>query len=290
MSAYLGRFAPSPTGPLHAGSIVAALACALDAQIHEGRWLLRIEDLDPPREVPGAADQIIETLRTLGFIWHGDIMYQSQRHSAYAQAVEQLRPHWYPCICSRKDLAALHLRRTQDGEWIYPGTCALRVRPNDDPQRQHSLRLRMPARVVQFTDRMAGPQAEHLVDECGDIVIKRADGYWAYHLAVVVDDIAAGVTHVVRGADLLHSTPRQLYLYELLGARMPSYLHVPIVKNTAGEKLSKQTLAAAIDHTQPLPALLSAAQHLGFNIEARTLKQFWTLAPRYWAQYLGELN
>ncbi|MFN8916146.1 MAG: tRNA glutamyl-Q(34) synthetase GluQRS [Burkholderiales bacterium] len=290
MPAYLGRFAPSPTGQLHQGSLVAALACALDASVHQGRWLLRIEDIDPPREQPGAATRIIQTLRTLGFQWHGEIVYQSLRHAQYQAAFERLSPLCYPCICSRKDIAARQPRRTADGENIYPGTCAAGITtPAAGVVKHPAWRLRLPEHVISFTDRWAGIQQENLAHECGDIVLKRADGLWAYHLAVVVDDIDAGVTHIVRGADLLHSTPRQLFLYECLKAAAPEYLHVPLVTHESGQKLSKQNQAAALDIHQGLSELEQAARHLGLVIEADSLRQFWRKAPAAWERRLKSL-
>jgi glutamyl-Q tRNA(Asp) synthetase len=290
MSSYLGRFAPSPTGLLHLGSLVAALACALDALVHEGRWLLRIEDIDPPREQPGAAVEIIQTLKALGFQWHGEVVYQSQRHALYEAAFKRLNAVLYPCVCSRNDIAKQCPRRTPDGETIYPGTCATGITPqHHNTRRSPAWRLRLPNRVVTFTDRWFGQQQENLAHDCGDIVLKRADGFWAYHLAVVVDDIEAGVTHVVRGADLLRSTPRQLFLYECLQKKVPSHLHVPIVTNEAGSKLSKQTRAAAVNPHRGLAELELAAHHLGLGLQTHSLAQFWRKAPAAWEQRIKNL-
>jgi glutamyl-Q tRNA(Asp) synthetase len=290
MPAYLGRFAPSPTGLLHQGSLVAALACALDALVHQGHWLLRIEDIDPPREQAGAALRIIQTLQALGFQWHGEIVYQSQRQSYYEGAFKRLSPLLYPCICSRQAIAMRQPRRTRDGESIYPGTCTVSITaPPMASTKNPAWRLRLPDRVVSFTDRWAGSQQENLALECGDIVLKRADGLWAYHLAVVVDDIEAGVTHVVRGADLLHSTPRQLFLYECLKATAPNYLHVPLVTHETGQKLSKQNLAPALNVQQGLSELEQAARHLGLVIESASMTQFWLRAPIAWERRLRSL-
>ena len=256
LNIYIGRFAPSPTGPLHFGSLVTALASYLDALIHDGRWLLRIEDLDPPREVPGAAQHMIQTLHALGFRWHGEVVYQSQRSAAYQTALEQLTQQnlLYRCTCSRREVAQQAKRLNADGEPVYSGHCAagLGTPKSADAQKRHSLRLRMPNKTLSFNDRWLGLQQENPALESGDTVMKRADGYWAYHLAVVVDDIAAGVTHIVRGDDLLHATARQMAVYEALGAPCPIYLHLPVVRNAQGEKLSKQTRAPAVDSAAPL--------------------------------------
>ena len=290
MRSYLGRFAPSPTGLLHQGSLVAALACALDALVHQGRWLLRIEDIDKPREQPGAATRIIQTLRALGFEWHGEIVYQSQHQARYQAALERLSPMLYPCICSRKQIAERQPRRTADGENIYPGTCATGITTRTaEMLKNPAWRLRLPERVISFTDRWAGLLQENLARECGDIVLKRADGLWAYHLAVVVDDIDAGVTHIVRGADLLHSTPRQLFLYECLKATAPIYMHVPLVTHETGQKLSKQNLAPAVKLDQGLSELQQAASHLGLRLQTDSLTQFWRVAPLAWEQRLRRL-
>ncbi len=290
MPAYLGRFAPSPTGLLHQGSLVAALACALDALVHQGQWLLRIEDIDPLREQPGAATRIIQTLRVLGFEWHGEIVYQSQRQAHYEAAFKRLHSLLYPCLCSRQAIAARQPRRTRDGESIYPGTCTAGITaPPVASGKNAAWRLRLPDRVVGFTDRWAGSQQENLALECGDIVLKRADGLWAYQLAVVVDDIEASVTHVVRGADLLHSTPRQLFLYHCLKATAPNYLHVPLVTDETGQKLSKQNRAPALNLQQGLSELERAARHLGLVIGSDSLTQFWRKAPAAWEHRLRSL-
>ena len=236
---YVGRFAPSPTGALHFGSLIAALASWLDARRAGGRWLVRMEDLDQPRVMPAAADAILRQLETFGLEWDGAVVYQSARHGLYRDAIESLKAHCYPCACTRKELedSALAI----DGSRIYPGTCraglvpgkaarAVRVRTNDEP--------------VRFTDRVQGEVAQSLERDIGDFVVRRADGLFAYQLAVVVDDAAQAVTDVVRGADLLDSTTRQIHLQRLLGYATPRYLHLPVATNVEGEKLSKQTQAA----------------------------------------------
>ena len=258
---YIGRFAPSPTGPLHFGSLVAAVGSYLDAKHHQGKWLVRIEDLDTPRTLKGAADDILRTLEAFGLNWDETVRYQSQRTAAYEEALQKLQQNGavYPCACSRKEIAdsALHGIEGQ----LYPGTCrhgvpagregrAWRVR-TDHPSR-HSRAggndgMLSDAGIIQFDDALQGPITQHLENEIGDFVIKRADGLFAYQLAVVVDDAFQGITHVVRGSDLLSSTPRQIYLQQLLELTTPAYMHFPVAVNTQGEKLSKQTLAAPVD-------------------------------------------
>jgi glutamyl-Q tRNA(Asp) synthetase len=251
-----GRFAPSPTGPLHMGSLVAALASWLDARAAGGRWLVRIEDLDRPRCVPGAADEILRCLERLGLAWDGEILYQSRRTEAYRAALEKLRVQTYWCGCTRREIADSSLGLASDGAHIYPGTC--RAAP---PRVPRALRVRTSGEEIRFEDRVQGPQRQVLERDVGDFVLYRADGLFAYQLAVVVDDAAQGVTDVVRGADLLDSTPRQIYLQRLLGLPTPSYLHVPVAVNEAGEKLSKQTGAAAVEAA--MQSLRAALRFLG---------------------------
>lgn len=240
----IGRFAPSPTGPLHFGSLVAALATWLDARAAGGRWLVRIEDLDRPRCMPGAADEILRTLEQLGLWWDGEVVYQSTRQNLYRAALDRLQAHTYWCNCTRREIADSSLGLASDGAHIYPGTCrTLGARDG------RSLRLRTMDEEIRFIDRVQGGQSQVLGRDVGDFVLYRADGMYAYQLAVVVDDAAQGVTAVVRGADLLDSTPRQIYLQRLLGVPTPRYLHVPAAVNAAGEKLSKQTGAAPIAAT-----------------------------------------
>jgi glutamyl-Q tRNA(Asp) synthetase len=246
---YVGRFAPSPTGPLHAGSLVAALASWLDARAHGGRWLVRMEDVDGPRTVPGAAEAITDLLHAYGLVPDGEVMVQSTRGAAYARALERLQAggHVYPCACTRREIAdsVANLREHAYGrELVYPGTCRAGMPPGRSPR---AWRVRVPDQTVAFDDACAGPQRQNLAREVGDFVVRRADGQWAYQLAVVVDDAEQGVTHVVRGADLLDSTARQMYLCRLLGYQVPRYLHVPVVMTSAGEKLSKQTRAPALE-------------------------------------------
>ena len=240
---YAGRFAPSPTGPLHFGSLVAALASWLDARAARGRWLVRIEDLDRPRTQPGAAQDILRTLDRLGLTWDGDVVFQSERKAVYEKALQRLKGHTYWCACSRREIADSALGLAADGAQIYPGTCRGGIAPEKTPR---ALRIRVERETIGFTDRVQGWQQQVLECDVGDFVLYRADGQYAYQLAVVVDDAEQGITDVVRGADLLDSTPRQIYLQRLLGYATPRYLHVPAAVNAAGEKLSKQTGAQPI--------------------------------------------
>ncbi len=260
---YVGRFAPSPTGPLHAGSIVAALASWLDARAHGGRWLLRIDDLDTQRCNPAHTRTILAQLDALHLRPDGEVAYQQPRNAAYARAFAQLAAagQTFGCACSRKTLAEAGAHVGASGELVYPGTC----RDGTAGREARAWRARVGQAVVQFTDRAAGPQLEHLAQTCGDFVLKRADGPWSYHLACVVDDAAAGVTDVVRGADLLAVTPRQIWLAQQLGLPEPRYLHVPVVLAADGQKLSKQTGAAAVDTQDPAATLRLAAHHLGLG-------------------------
>ena len=260
MTAYRGRFAPSPTGPLHFGSLVAAVASFCEARRHGGQWLLRMEDLDGPRTVPGAAADILRTLEQLGFAWDGDVMVQSLRGAAYADALEKLRTtgRVFACACTRKEIADSTLNA--DGERIYPGTCRHGLAPGREAR---ALRLRVDEEIIGFDDAVQGPVRQDLARVIGDFVLRRADGIHAYQLAVVVDDAAQGITKVVRGADLLDSTPRQILIQRLLNHPTPAYAHVPVAVNDAGEKLSKQTLAPAIDAGKGAKVLVQALRFLG---------------------------
>ena len=243
---YIGRFAPSPTGLLHIGSLLTALASYADARAHGGRWLVRMEDLDPPREMAGAADDILRTLEAFGFEWDGGVAYQSRRYDLYHEALGRLKAKGlvYPCDCSRKDWQAV-ARAGADG-FVYNGCCA-----GLDPQRAlhktPAWRVRVPDEIIGFDDAVVGHYAQNLAHDIGDFVLLRADGFWAYQLAVVADDAAQGITHIVRGQDLLVSTPRQLWLQRALDAPEPHYAHLPLLVNGAGQKWSKQTLAPALD-------------------------------------------
>jgi len=256
---YRGRFAPSPTGPLHFGSLTAAVGSYLEARFHNGEWLLRMEDLDTPRTVAGAADDILRTLEACGLYWDETIVYQSRRTTAYEDALCELQRIGavYPCACTRREIAdsALH---GIDGP-VYPGTCRNGL-PEDREGR--TWRVRTNNEAIEFDDALQGHQLQHLESEIGDFVVKRADGLFAYQLAVVVDDAFQNITHVVRGADLLASTPRQIYLQHLLGLTSPHYMHLPVAINAAGEKLSKQTLAAPVDRNKPSATLWHALTFL----------------------------
>jgi glutamyl-Q tRNA(Asp) synthetase len=285
---YIGRFAPSPTGPLHAGSLVAALASYLDARANYGRWLIRIEDIDKARTVAGAAEDIIQTLAAFGMHSDGEILWQSTRHIRYSTAFDKLGSAVYACACSRKEIADSRVTLAADGAVIYPGTCRNGLAPGRTPR---AWRVRVPAAtdphaLIQFDDRWQGLITENLAEHVGDFVLKRADGFWAYQLAVVVDDAEQGVTDIVRGADLLESTARQIYLQRLLGFNTLRYLHVPAVVNDRGEKLSKQTGAQPLDVKNPINALMKAAEHLGLTLihTPSSVDEFWSLAIPAWGQ------
>lgn len=254
---YRGRFAPSPTGPLHFGSLVAALASYLDAKHHNGTWLVRIEDLDTPRCVPGATKDILNSLDALGLHSDVPILYQSLRTDAYQAAFERLAEHLYPCACTRREIADSAMIRGD--ELIYPGTCRGGLPPSRELR---SWRVRVDRHFIEFTDRILGEFKQDMRQEAGDFIVKRADGLYAYQLAVVVDDEAQGVNAIVRGADLLNSTPRQIYLQHMLGFPTPSYMHIPVAVNANGEKLSKQTRAAAVQTDNPTATLYNALQFL----------------------------
>ena len=252
---YRGRFAPSPTGPLHFGSLVAAVASWLDARASNGQWLVRVEDVDTSRSVPGAADDILRTLEAFGLTWDGEVTWQSRRTALYEGHLERLRAsgHTYRCRCTRKEIADSGLMGLEGA--IYPGTCRGLGLP---PGPGLAERMSAPAQPVTFLDRAIGTVAQDVAKDIGDFVVKRRDGLHAYQLAVVVDDALQGVTDVVRGADLLWSTPRQILLQRALGLATPRYRHFPVVTNAAGEKLSKQTGAEPID-AREAPALLNEA-------------------------------
>ena len=270
-----GRFAPSPTGPLHAGSLVAALASWLDARARGGRWLVRIEDVDTPRCVAGAAETILGQLARCRLVADEPPVWQSRRGDLYAGALSRLvgAGEAYLCACTRADiaraLAASGTAHRRHEEWVYPGTC----RPERGGlagRTGRSVRLRLAdAETIAWTDRRLGPQVQDVAREVGDFVLHRADGLWAYQLAVVVDDGAQGISHVVRGEDLADNTPRQIALQRRLGLPTPRYLHTPLVCSADGEKLSKQTGAAPVDLSHPLAALRDAGKVLDIACEAR---------------------
>jgi glutamyl-Q tRNA(Asp) synthetase len=278
---YRGRFAPTPSGPLHFGSLVAALASYLDARAQEGEWLLRIEDLDPPRVLAGASTGILRTLAAYGFDWDGGVVYQSRRGEAYQDALERLieSGRVYACACSRKRIAE-QAGQGVDGP-VYPGTCRGKA-PIDGA----TLRFRVPDRRVVFQDALLGRVACDVTRECGDFLVKRGDGVFSYQLAVVVDDAEQGISHVVRGADLLTSTPRQIALQQALGYFTPTYLHLPVVLDAQGFKLSKQTLAEPLDDADPLPALRLAGRFLGLPEMGHVGKSgdWLAMAVRFWPE------
>lgn len=277
---YVGRFAPSPTGRLHRGSLAAALASRLDAHAHGGRWLVRIEDIDPPRDVPGAGEDILKTLGRLGMPSDGPVLWQHDRLEAYREAFERLRAQGlvYGCACSRKEIRARALELGLP-EGCYPGTC--RMGTHGRPVR--AWRFRLPSGVVRFRDRWCGSYAQDVEHEVGDFILKRADGLWAYQLAVVADDGFEGVTDIVRGADLLDNTPRQILLAQALGLPVPRYMHIPLVLNDEGEKLSKQRGAAPIDDADLLGELERAFVHLGFpKLGADSIAAFHRAALPLW--------
>ncbi|HEY6094670.1 MAG TPA: tRNA glutamyl-Q(34) synthetase GluQRS [Gallionellaceae bacterium] len=315
-SKYRGRFAPSPTGPLHFGSLVTAVGSFLDARAQQGQWLVRMEDLDTPRCVPGAADDILRTLECFGLHWDETVLYQSQRNVAYREALHTLQQSGmaYPCGCTRREIAdsALHGIEGQ----IYPGTCrhglppgrearAWRVRTDHLPSplvgegsRVRGMREPSPpspqpspnqgerAGNIEFEDALQGRISQDLEAEIGDFVVLRADGLFAYQLAVVVDDDFQNISHVVRGADLLTSTARQIWLQRLLGYPQPHYMHLPIAVNADGEKLSKQTLAAPVDAANPAPTLLRVLNFLCQNppqaLESNSVKEILDWAITHW--------
>lgn len=285
---YIGRFAPSPSGPLHAGSLVAALASWLDARAHAGRWLLRIEDVDKPRAVPGADRIIMQQLQALGLHWEGEVLWQSQRDAVYQAAFDQLAAAGlvYGCGCTRREIADSASRGPAgvDGERPYPGTCRHGLAAGREAR---AWRLRVPEGIETFEDRWLGPQSQDVATAVGDFALRRADGLWAYQLAVVVDDAAQGVTDIVRGADLLGSTARQQVLARLLQVPAPRVMHVPLVIDPqSGLKLSKQNHAPALDTAaDPLVALTQAWRDLGFApLEARDGADFLARATAVWAR------
>ena len=284
---YVGRFAPSPTGPLHAGSLVAALASWLDARAHGGRWLVRIEDVDQPRCVVGADRQILRQLAECGLAPDEEPVWQSACSALYQAALDGLvsAGHAYPCGCSRKDieqaLAAQGLPRARHGELVYPGTC----RTGLHGRVPRAWRLRVEPGVVRWNDRRLGPQQQDVEREVGDFVLLRADGLWAYQLAVVVDDARQGITQVVRGEDLTDNTARQIRLQQVLRLPTPGYLHTPLVLGPNGEKLSKQNGAQPLDTSEPLAALTRAAAVLGLAEHGGTVADALTAWQRQWRDF-----
>ena len=287
---YVGRFAPSPTGPLHAGSLVAALASWLDARAHAGQWLVRIEDVDTPRCIPGVDQIIVAQLQDCGLHADAAPLWQSQRSARYQQALERLIAQGlaYPCRCSRRDIEREMIRRGQplarNTELIYPGTCRATSTQHDDSAETASawrLRTDLNPALIHWHDRRLGPQQQDVADAVGDFVLKRADGCFSYQLAVVVDDAAQGISDVVRGQDLADNTARQILLQRALGLATPRYLHTPLLLGANGEKLSKQNGAQAINTSDPLAALNGAAAVLGLPAQSSSVPealQAWVVA------------
>lgn len=281
-----GRFAPSPTGPLHFGSLVAAVGSCLDARAQGGSWLVRMEDVDTPRNVPGAADDILRTLEAFGFEWDGSVLFQSARLDAYAAALERLKRDGlaYGCACSRKEIADSATHSAIDGGLAYPGTCRGGLPAG---RTVRAWRLRVDGEEIAFADRLQGRVAQRLEHDVGDFVLLRADGLFAYQLAVTVDDEFQGISSVVRGADLLASTPRQIWLQRCLGYATPDYAHLPVAANAAGEKLSKQTRAAPLQTDRAAAELVRALRFLGQPVPAdlahATVGDVWAWARANWA-------
>jgi glutamyl-Q tRNA(Asp) synthetase len=273
---YRGRFAPSPTGPLHFGSLVAAIGSYLDARHHQGEWLLRVEDIDPPREIAGATDDILRTLERLRLTWDGPVVYQSKRTHLYEEALETLQQHdyLYDCGCTRKEMA---------DSATYPGTCRNGLAAGRRPR---AVRVRVANAAITLQDRLQGSLRQQLQTDAGDFIVRRADKLIAYQLAVVVDDADQGITHVVRGSDLLESTPRQIYLQQLLQLPTPSYLHLPVAIDANNAKLSKQTFAQPISVDDSRQAVLDALRFLHQPLpdapQDASLEQLWQWATEHW--------
>jgi len=280
---YRGRFAPSPTGPLHFGSLVAAAGSYLDAKARGGEWLVRVEDVDTPRNVPGAARDILRALEGCGMEWDGPVVSQSTRADAYRAALHELRGRGlaYPCACSRREIADSAVAGIEG--FVYPGTCRAGIPAG---RTARAVRIATQGVAIAFDDLLLGHVVQNLETEIGDFILYRTDRVFAYQLAVVVDDAEQGITHVVRGADLLDSTPRQIYLQQLLHLPTPRHLHLPVALNALGEKLSKQTRAKPIDQRRPLPALVAALELLGQapprDLAAGSVGDFWAWALENW--------
>jgi len=274
--AYRGRFAPSPTGELHLGTLLAAVGSYLQARTQNGEWLMRIEDVDITRRVEGASDALLRALEGFGFEWDGEEVYQSHRNELYEEALTTLsqKDLIYPCTCSRKQLA---------NETVYAGHCRHRHLPLNE---EHALRIRVEDRSINFNDHIVGQYQQQLASECGDFVIKRKDGLFAYMLAVVVDDAEQGVTEIVRGVDLLDATPRQIYLQQQLGFAQLGYLHLPLLVDEQDHKLGKSTGAAALDLKHPVPSLHSTLKLLGQQppeeLASDNLNSLWQWALEHW--------
>jgi glutamyl-Q tRNA(Asp) synthetase len=292
MENYRGRFAPSPTGPLHFGSLAAAVGSYLEARSRGGDWLVRMEDLDRPREVQGAADNILRALEALGFEWDEPVLYQSRRDFAYGEALARLKRAGaaFPCACTRKEIAdsvsafaAGPKSAGEPQESVYPGTCRNGLPPGREGR---AVRARVDDAVIAFDDALQGRIEQNLAREVGDFVVRRADGLYAYQLAVVVDDAEQEISDVVRGADLLASTPRQIHLQRLLGLSTPRYMHLPVAVDDKGEKLGKQTSAAPVDAARGGQALMQALAFLGneppAELRGASADEVWQWALEHW--------
>jgi glutamyl-Q tRNA(Asp) synthetase len=275
---YRGRFAPSPTGSVHFGTLLAAVGSYLQAKKNKGEWLIRMEDVDITRKVDGSDTEILHTLEAFGFEWHGEIVYQSQRTQYYQDALVQLQAQSliFPCICSRNQLS----KTNSD---VYPGTCRHRRLPEKD---EHALRLLVDHSNIEFNDAVMGWQSEKLAQQCGDFVIKRRDGLFAYQLAVVVDDALQNITEIVRGADLLDSTSRQIYLQQLLGYPTPAYCHLPLAIDSTGNKISKSEGSAEVDINNKESLLLQGLNFLGqepmADLPGSNIDDIWQWAITHW--------
>lgn len=279
---YRGRFAPSPTGPLHFGSLVSAVASYLQAKSRNGQWLVRMEDIDPPREPAGAADDILRTLETYALYWDESVLYQSARRDAYEEALLHLSQlhRTYPCTCSRKQIREA-LIRSQNPKNVYPETCR-GIRQTRSP---HALRLKTKYQDIHITDAIQGIFSQNIREDVGDYVVKRADGFYAYQLAVVVDDAYQNITEIVRGSDLLDNTPRQVFLQQMLDLPLPQYVHIPIA-TTNGDKMSKQTQAPAVGQQNPVQTGVQVLQFLGQTVPDQwkfaTVEELWQWAIPRW--------
>ena len=304
---YRGRFAPSPTGPLHAGSLASALGSWLDARVNQGTWLVRIEDLDAPRCIAGMDQRILAQLQACGLTWDEEVLWQSQQLNAYQNALETLYSdrQVYPCACSRQQISSVlssqGLLRARNQEQVYPGTCRnghvwQAQLPNSDSPSAWRLALK-PDQWIRFSDAELGPQEQNLNADVGDFVLRRADGIFAYQLAVVVDDARQGITHIVRGADLLSNTARQIYLQGILNYPTPQYRHLPLVLDPHGEKLSKQTRATEVNTASDaavLDALQAAALHLGLrglsDLQGQTIAEWLLQATHAWTDRTKQIS
>lgn len=284
VATYRGRFAPSPTGPLHFGSLIAAVGSYLQARSQNGEWWLRIENIDPPREAEGAIDTILYSLEAHGLNWDGETQYQQARQPRYADALAEIQQsgRLYACSCSRQQIANAIGQTT--GPLIYPGTCRGKPEPQYGP---HALRVDTRNSVIQFKDMIQGGHHIDLAEESGDFVLRRADGLYSYQLAVALDDVEQGMTEVVRGSDLLDSTPRQIFVQQLLGFTPPQYAHLPVAIDPAtGHKLSKQTLAPALNNKQAVRNLWQVLEFLGQQpppaLHDSNVEEFWNWAIPQW--------